>query len=63
MKEKPRVGSTFFREFPSDYIPKVTEDVNVYLFIHSVPHAATPVNYTSEFLELLKLRRVGKYEL
>ena len=54
MKEKPCVGSTFFSEFPSDCIPKVTKDVNVYFFSHSVPHATTPVNYTSEFQELFE---------
>jgi len=26
----------------------------IYLFIHSVPHAATPVNYTSKFQELFE---------
>ena len=51
MKQKPHVGSTFFRAFPSDCIHKATEDVNVYLFIHSIPHT---VNYTSKFKELFE---------
>ena len=54
MKEKPHVGSIFFKAFPSDCIPKVTKDVKVYIFIHSVPQAATPVQYTSEFQELFE---------
>jgi hypothetical protein len=35
VKEKPTVGSPFFRLFPSDHIPKVTKDVNIYFFIQS----------------------------
>ena len=54
MKENPCVGSKFFREFPSDCIPKATKDVNVYFFSHSVPHATTPVNNTTEFQELFE---------
>jgi hypothetical protein len=45
--------------FPSDCIPKVTKDVNVYFFIHSSNsfklYQQMPVNYTSEFQELFKL--------
>ena len=35
MKEKPTVGSPFFRAFPSDRSPKAMKDVNVHSFIHS----------------------------
>jgi len=35
MKEKPTVGSPFFRVFPSDHIPKATKNINAHLFIHS----------------------------
>jgi hypothetical protein len=35
MKEKPTVGSPFFRAFPSDFIPKVKKDVNVHFFVNS----------------------------
>jgi hypothetical protein len=35
MKEKPTVGSPFFRAFPSDVIPKVTKDVNMHFFVNS----------------------------
>ena len=35
MKEKPTVGSPFFRVFPSDCIHKATNDVSVHFFIHS----------------------------
>ena len=34
-KQEPTVHSPFFREFPSDSIPKVTKDVNVHFLIHS----------------------------
>jgi len=33
MKEKPTVGSPFFRTFPTDHIPKVMKDINVHFFI------------------------------
>ena len=35
MKEKPTVGSPFFRVFPSGSIHKVTNDVSIHFFIHS----------------------------
>ena len=35
MKEKPTVGSPFFRVFPSDCIYKAVNDVSVHFFIHS----------------------------
>jgi len=34
-KEKPTVGSSFYRAFPTDRIPKATRDVNVHFFIYS----------------------------
>jgi len=46
VKEKPTVGSLFFREFPSDRIPKATTDVNVYFFVQS----GISLNYTSNLL-------------
>jgi len=48
VEEKPTVGSQFFGAFPSDRIPKVKKDVNVY-FLFTMP---IPVNYTSEFREM-----------
>ena len=35
MKEKPVLVLRFLRTFPSDRIPKATNDVNTQLFIHS----------------------------
>jgi len=35
MKEKPAVGSALFGAFPSDRIPNVTKDVDVYFFFRS----------------------------
>jgi len=35
MKEKPTVGSPFFRVFPSERSPKAMRDVSVHSFIHS----------------------------
>ena len=46
MKEKTTVGSPFFGAFPSDRIPKLMNDVNVYFLF-----TAIPVNYTSELME------------
>jgi hypothetical protein len=45
---------SIFWAFPSDCIPQSTNDVNVHFFIHIVPHAANPVNYSSEFQELFE---------
>ena len=33
MKEEPTVGSSFFRAFSSDCIPKALKDISVYFFI------------------------------
>jgi hypothetical protein len=35
MKQKPNVGSPFFRAFPSDHISKATKAVGVHFFIHT----------------------------
>jgi hypothetical protein len=35
MKEKSSVGSPYFGAFPSDRIPRATNVVSVYFFIHS----------------------------
>jgi hypothetical protein len=35
VKEKPKVGSSFFGAFPSDLIAKMTKYANVHLFIYS----------------------------
>ena len=49
MKKKPYICSPFFGEFPCIRIPKATKDVNVNLKDRNLPHAAIPVNYTSDF--------------
>ena len=49
MREKPYVSSPFFGEFPCVHIPKAIKDINVKLKDRNIPHAAIPVNYTSEF--------------
>jgi hypothetical protein len=50
VKENRAAGSPFFGAFLSDRIPKATKDVNVRSFFT----AAIPVNYSSEFRELLE---------
>jgi hypothetical protein len=47
MKEIPTVGSSFFRSFPSDRIPRRRRRL-MYIALFTV---AIPVNYTTEFLE------------
>jgi hypothetical protein len=54
VKEKRTVGFSIFWVFPSDRIPKATKDANVHFFIHSLPQAVIPVNYTSEFREIFE---------
>jgi hypothetical protein len=41
MKEKPLVGSPFFRALPSDHIPMATNYVNVLFSIRSLPPMMT----------------------
>jgi hypothetical protein len=53
VNEKQTSGSSFFWAFPSDSIPRAT-NINVHSFVHSFPHAAIPVNNTSEFQELFE---------
>ena len=52
MKEKPTVGSPFFRAFPSDFIPKAMKEVNVHFFLHS--YCTTGIIYTSKFRKLFE---------
>ena len=58
VKEKPIVGSPFFRAFPSDRVLKVTKDVSAHFFIHSSNfrklYQQIPVKYTGEFWELFE---------
>ena len=71
MKEKRTFGSLFFGVFCSDLIPKAKKVAHVHLFIQSftfmddlimynVLAVKNPVNYTSEFRELLKLLRTSE---
>ena len=57
MKVKPNLDSQFFGAFHSGRVPKATKDVNVHFFIHNSNfcklYLRIPVNYTSEFWELL----------
>jgi hypothetical protein len=43
VKEQPTIGSPFFGAFPSDRIPKATEDVKANLWDRNFPHAAISV--------------------
>jgi hypothetical protein len=54
MKEKPNVGSPFFRAFPSDRIPKASQCALFYSHFYNFPHAAIPVNYTTKFQEIIE---------
>ena len=52
MKEIPTVSSPFFGAFPSDRVPKVKKDVNVFFIIISqVLYQRLPVNFISEIWE------------
>ena len=48
--------SPLFRVFPSDHIPKATNDVNLHFFIHLF---TISVNYTSELSLILRRSRTG----
>jgi hypothetical protein len=62
VKEKQTLGSPFFGAFCFDRIHKAKKDANVHLFIHSFTFRnEIPVNFTSEFWELLKLQRSSKW--
>jgi len=62
VKEKSNAGSPYFREIPTDRIPKATKDVNVHFFIHSSIscklYKRNAAKYTSELRENLKLLRI-----
>jgi len=56
VKEKPTLGSPFFRAFPSDCIPEAMKEVNVHFFIHNY-YAASIIPANSEnFLKLLHIQ-------
>ena len=46
MKEKPAVGSPFFRAFPSDRIPEAVKEVNMHFFYSQLLYYRY---YTSKF--------------
>ena len=54
MEKKAYICSPFFGEFPCIRIPKATKVVNVNLKDWNLPHAAIPVNYTSEFQDVFE---------
>jgi len=56
VKEKPTVGSPFFRAFPSDRIPEAMKEVNVHLFIHSYCTAGVIPANSKNFLKLLHIQ-------
>jgi hypothetical protein len=47
VKEKPTVGSPFFRAFPSDRSHKAIKDVSVHLFIHSFTFRDEPMMHNA----------------
>jgi hypothetical protein len=49
VKNRPSVGSPFFRAFPSYRIPNVTKDVSV----HFLLTVGNPVIYTTEYLYII----------
>ena len=55
MKEKPAVGSPFFRAFPSDRIPEAMKEVNIHFFIHSYTTGIIPAN-SKKILKLLHIQ-------
>jgi len=50
VKEKPTVGSPFFRAFSSDCIPEAMKEVNVHFFIFIIPANS------ENFLKLLHIQ-------
>jgi hypothetical protein len=58
VKEKLNAGSPYFREIPSDRIPKATKDVNVHFFNNSSKscklYKRIGVKYTSELREIFE---------
>jgi hypothetical protein len=57
VKGKSNVGSPFSLAFPSDRIPKATDDVNVHFFSNNFCklYQRIHINYTCEFLELFEV--------
>ena len=55
MKEEPADGSPYFGRFPSDRMPKTTNDAKVHLFIHS--YFTTGI-ISANFRNILKLLRL-----
>jgi len=51
MQDKSNTDSLFWGDFPSDLIPKATEDINPYFSLFTV---TIPVNYTSYFWEFFE---------
>ena len=62
LNKKPTVGSPFFGTFHSDRIPKAMTGVNIQFSVHSTSsctlHQRTPVNYTVQFRNYVKLLRM-----
>jgi hypothetical protein len=56
VKEKPTVGSPFFRAFPSDHIPEAIKEVNVHFFIHSYYTTGIIPANSKNFLKLLRIQ-------
>jgi hypothetical protein len=58
VKKKPNAGSPYFREIPSDRIPKATKDVNVHFFNNSSKscklYKPIAVKYTNELSEIFE---------
>jgi len=55
--EKPTVGSSFFRAFPSDRIPKTMKDGNVHFFIHNFTFRDELIIVSANSENFLKLPR------
>jgi hypothetical protein len=57
------VGSAFFGAFPSDRIPKAKKDFNANSRDRNFPHAAIPVDFTSELCELFQVSKYSQIKL